>query len=106
MQDGNYLIPANSKRAQLIFNVFRPIDLAIVGTGGAVSFITFMIFKPDSLWLAILILMPLFITAFLVLPVPNYHNILCVFQNIYRFYFVDKRQYTWKGWCVKDEYKD
>ena len=106
MYDGNYLIPANSKRAQLIFSAFRFIDLIILGSGAAVTIILFWIFKPDSLPSGIGVLMPFLICAFLVIPFPNYHNMLCVLQNIYRFYFVEKQQYTWKGWCVKDEFKD
>lgn len=101
-----YLIPANSKRGQLIFSVFRPIDLGIIITGTVITFILFLIFQPDELLSGILVLMPFLICAFLVLPIPNYHNVLCVLQNIYIFYFVDKNELKWKGWCIKDEYKD
>lgn len=103
---GNYLIPANSKRAQLIFNVFRPFDLGLLSVGAVISLILLIIFQPEKLIFAILILLPLLICAFLVIPVPNYHNILCVLQNIYRFYFVERQQFAWKGWCVKNEFKD
>lgn len=101
-----YLIAANSKKGQLIFNVFRPIDLGIAITGAVVTFLMFLIIQPNSLLPGIIVLSPVLVCAFLVMPVPNYHNILCVLQNIYNFYFVDKNELKWKGWCAKDEYKD
>lgn len=102
---GNYLIPANSKRAQLIFNIFRPVDLGIAITGALLTIIMFIIFRPENLWVAILTLLPILTCAFLVMPIPNYHNMLCVLNNIYRFYFVESQQFKWKGWCAKDEFK-
>lgn len=101
----NYLIAANTKRAQLIFNAFRPIDLVIELVGLSISLILFLIFSPDNLTSAIFILLPGAITTFLVLPIPNYQNIMCILINVYRFYFVDKQQYKWKGWDAKDEFK-
>ena len=104
--NGNYLIPANSKRAQLIFSIFRPIDLGIALTGAGITLILFIALQPNSLLWAIITLLPLLICAFLVIPVPNYHNMICVLQNIYKFYFVERQQFKWKGWCAKDEFKD
>lgn len=100
-----YLIAANSKRGQLIFNVFRPIDLGIISGGAIATFILFLIVQPSSLFSGIIVLLPILVCGFLVMPIPNYQNVLCILQNIYRFYFVDKNQMTWKGWCAKDEYK-
>ena len=101
-----YLIAANSKMGQLIFNVFRPLDLGIISTGGVVTLILFLIVQPDSLLPGIIVLLPVLVCAFLVMPIPNYHNVLCILQNIYRFYFVEKNQLTWKGWCAKNEYSE
>lgn len=101
-----YLIAANSKKGQLIFNIFRPIDLGIAITGAVVTFILFLIIQPQELFSGIIVLLPVLSCAFLVMPIPNYHNTLCVLTNIYNFYFVDRNQLTWKGWCCKDEYKD
>lgn len=101
-----YLIAANTKRGQLIFNVFRPIDLGIISTGTAITFILFLIIQPQQLLWGIIVLLPFLVCAFLVLPIPNYHNVLCVIQNIYRFYIVDQNELVWKGWCAKDEYKN
>lgn len=104
--ENQFLIPANSKRAQLIFNIFRPVDLIIASVGAALTIILFVIIQPQSLLTAAIVLMPILVCSFLVLPVPNYHNMLCVLKNIYRFYFEERQQFRWKGWCVKDEFKD
>ena len=104
--NGNYLIPANSKRAQLILNIFRPVDFWIAVGGVIATIVLFIIIKPESLVSAIITLLPLLTCAFLVMPIPNYHNMLCVLINVYNFYFVERQQFKWKGWCVKDEFKD
>lgn len=101
-----YLIAANSKSGQLIFNVFRPLDLGIISVGAGVTFLLFLLIQPSSLLPGIIVLSPVLVCGFLVLPIPNYHNVLCILQNIYRFYFVDKNQLTWKGWCAKNEFRD
>lgn len=106
MENNQYLIAANSKRAQLIFNIFRPVDLVIAIIGAALTIILFIILQPETLWVAIVTLAPLLICSFLVLPIPNYHNVLCVIQNVYIFYFVERQQFKWKGWCAKYEFKD
>lgn len=106
MEGNQYLIAANSKRAQLIFNLFRPIDLGIAITGASLTLILFIIVRPEDLWPAICTLAPLLVCSFLVLPIPNYHNVLCVLQNVYKFYFVERQQFKWKGWGAKYEFKD
>lgn len=105
MNNGQYLIAANSKRGQLIFSIFRPIDLYIAVGGSVTTILLFLIIKPDSLWLTIITLLPILVCAFLVIPIPNYHNMMCVLQNIYKFYFVERRTFKWRGWCAKDEFK-
>ena len=105
MDNNQYLIAANTKRGQLIFSVFRPIDLGIICGGAITNFVLFLIFQPSSIIIGTLVLAPVLTCAFLVLPIPNYHNVLCVLQNIYKFYFVDRNQLKWKGWCAKDEFK-
>lgn len=105
MENGQYLIAANSKRGQLIFNIFRPIDLYIAIGGSVTTIVLFLLVKPSSLWTAIVILLPILVCAFLVIPIPNYHNMMCVLQNIYKFYFVERRTFKWRGWCAKDEFK-
>lgn len=103
-----YLIPANANRGKLIFGFFRKIDLLIFGTGATATFILLLIFQ-DSISdfsMATIVLAPVVITGFLVLPVPNQHNILVVLINIYKFYFVDKRRYVWRGWCPLNDKED
>ena len=38
-------------------------------------------------------------------PIPNYHNVRTALKSIYLFYS-NRRRYIWKGWCVKDEFKE
>ncbi len=99
MLSEGYLIPANSKRGQLIFNYFRGIDLIIFGIGLAISFLLLIIIGTGELWRTIIILTPAVIGAFLVAPVPNYHNVLVLITSIYQ-YLNNRRNYIWKGWCV------
>ena len=103
-----YLIPANSNRGKLIFGFFRPIDLIVFGIGVATTFILLLIFQNDmsNLSVALGVLSPALLTGFLVLPVPNQHNIMVVIANIYNFFFVDRRRYVWKGWCCLDGKED
>ena len=106
MYNGQYLIAANSKRGQLIFSIFRNIDLLIASIGAVATFLLLIIVQPSSLLSGILTLLPLLVCAFLVIPIPNYHNVLCILQNIYNYLFVDVNELKWRGWCCKDEYKD
>jgi len=101
---GEYLIPANSKSGQLIFNLFRPIDLIILGIGVGISFVMLLLVPVDTLKGIILVLLPGGISCFLVIPVPNYHNVLNVIVNGYKF-FTTNRKYIWRGWSVLDEFK-
>ncbi len=103
-----YLIPANANRGKLIFGFFRPIDLIVFGCGVVVTFILLLIFQNDISELSVVlgVLSPALITGFLVLPVPNQHNVMVVIVNIYNFFFVDRRRYVWKGWCSLDGKED
>lgn len=100
-----YLIPANSKRGTLIFNVFRPIDLGIFSSGVAISLLLLAIVPSTNLLLVTIALLPVCICGLLVIPVPNYHNVLCALGSIYNFY-TERRRYVWKGWCFYEQYKD
>lgn len=103
-----YLIPANSNRGKLIFGFFRPVDLIVFGIGIFITFILLLIFQNDmsNLATALGVLSPALITGFLVLPVPNQHNVMVVIGNVYNFFFVDRRRYIWKGWCCLDGKED
>ena len=99
----NYLIPANSKKSQLIFGFFTSIDLILFGSGCAITVLLLMIIHDASFGEMILILLPALITGFLVMPVMYYHNVLQFITNIVNFY-TKTRRYYWKGWCVYDEF--
>ena len=96
----NYLIPANTKKGQLILGLFRPFDLILFGAGVLVT-IAFVILIPmTSALMTVVILLPALITGLLVVPVPNYHNILNVIAELIEF-FLNQRRYKWKGWCIR-----
>lgn len=103
MYNGQYLIAANSKRGQLIFNIFRKIDLLIASIGAVATFLLLIIVQPSSLLSGILTLLPLLVCAFLVIPIPNYHNVLCAIQSIINF-FTERRNYIWRGWCFYEKF--
>lgn len=100
-----YLIPANAKRGTLIFNIFRPIDLGIFGTGIAVSLLLLYLLDTSNIIMAIIGIIPVGVTGLLVFPIPNYHNVLCVLENIYNFY-TERRRYVWKGWCFYEQFNE
>ena len=89
--NGNYLIPANSKKSEMILGLFTPVDLILL-----------LAIHTDSLGGMIFILMPALVASFLVFPVPNYHNVLQLIINIYSFFFIRQRTYKWRGWCYKN----
>ena len=99
--ENNYLIPANANRGKLIMGFFRPIDAIIFGSGAGLTLLC-LVFLQDMMnnfGVAIVALLPVLITGFLVIPVPHQHNVLVFIQNFYRFYFVNRKNYYWKGWC-------
>lgn len=100
--NGNYLIPANSKKSEMILGLFTPVDLILFLSGVGLTVILMLAIRTDSLAGMLLILLPAIISAFLVFPVPNYHNVLQLIINIYTFFFVRQRTYKWRGWCYKN----
>ncbi len=97
----NYLIPANSKKSQLILGFFRGIDLILFGSGVGLTLILLLTIQSANIGIMMLILAPALITGFLVMPIPNYHNVLQFIVNLYT-YFSERRRYYWKGWCYQD----
>ena len=98
----NYLIPANSKKSQLILGFFNMVDLILFGSGVLVTLVLLLTIQSTNIGVMILILSPALITGFLVMPVPNYHNVLQFIVNIYT-YLSERRRYYWKGWCYDVE---
>ena len=103
---GNYLIPANTKRGQLIFGVFELFDLIMFGVG-VFTTLMLVIFLPieTSIWIALLALLPALVTGLLVLPVAHYYNVRQLIVEIYN-YFTSRNRFVWKGWCFTDEQED
>lgn len=100
----NYLIPANAKSGKLIFGMFTKNDVILFGIGASVSILLLMISSPETFNAAMFCLSPLLICGFLVVPIPNYHNVLTLIKEIVDFFY-GRRNYKWEGWCYKDEYK-
>jgi len=96
----NYLIPANTKNGKLILGIFRPFDLILFTTGALITVILLAFMPLTSGWVTALILSPAFICAFLVMPIPYYHNMLTVIIELYEF-ITNRQTYRWRGWCYK-----
>ena len=98
-----YLVPANAKKGTLILNLFRPFDLILFGTGVVISLIMLALVPTNNTWLVLLSCLPAGVTGFLVIPIPNYHNVLVAIQSIINFYS-ERRKYVWKGWCFYEQF--
>ena len=98
--NNNYLIPANSKKSQLILGFFTPVDLILFGSGCGLTLLLLMLVRNASAVQMIIILLPALVTGFLVTPVLYYHNVLQFIINVVSFIF-NTRRYYWRGWCVK-----
>ena len=82
---GNYLIPANSKKSMMIFGLFYPFDLILFSTGLGATLLLLVILPVAEMVYSIIAITPVLITAFLVFPIPNYHNVLTVIINAITF---------------------
>lgn len=100
-----FLIPANAKKGTLILNVFRPIDFIMFCTGACITLIMFLIVDTNNTTMLLISCIPVGVTGLLVIPIPNYHNVLCAIQSILRF-FVERRNYYWRGWCFYEKFGD
>lgn len=98
MNQNSYLIPANTKSGGLLFSIFTWFDLILFGSGVIVTLILLLLLPVDELSMAIIALSPAMICAFLVIPIPNYHNIYTVLASAISF-FTERRIFIWKGWC-------
>ncbi|MFI3261024.1 MAG: hypothetical protein R3Y13_04875 [bacterium] len=97
-----YIIPANSKKSQLILGYFTMTDLILFGAGVTTTMIMLMAVPNPGMSEIIIMLLPVLITSFLVMPVMHYHNVLQFITNVVSFYS-NKRSYHWKGWCIRHE---
>jgi hypothetical protein len=102
----NYLIPANSKKSILYFGLFNKFDLILFGSGIGATLLMMTLLPTGGSWLRIgIIVAPAVITGLLVFPVPNYHNVLSLLRSVWNF-FTTRQRFIWKGWCVRDEFKE
>lgn len=97
-----YLIPANSKKSMLIFGLFKPVDLIIFSVGMGASLLLLAILPIDQITFSAIALAPGLICGFLVIPLPNYHNMLTVISEALQFY-TNRQCFVWKGWCFLNE---
>lgn len=103
MDDNSFLIPANSKKSMLILGFFNKIDLIVFGTGAVLTVILLLANTGTStLKGAFFILLPVLIAGFLVLPVPNQHNVLTLIKNVFT-YLTNYKTYYWRGWSFSNE---
>ena len=103
--NNSFLVPANAKKGTLIFNIFRPFDLILFGSGVGVSMVLLALFSTSKILITLVLCLPAAICSFLVIPIPNYHNILCAIQSIFTFYNT-RRKFVWRGWCFYEKFKD
>lgn len=96
----DYLIPANTKKGQLILGIFKPFDLILFGSGVGISLLFLVLIPLESTIVTLMVLLPALVTGFLVVPVPNYHNMLTVISELIDF-ISNQRRYEWKGWCIR-----
>lgn len=97
-----YLIPANSKKSMLHFGYFNNVDLIIFASGIGLSLLLLMILPVDQLSVALIAIAPGCICGFLVMPVPNYHNVRTFIKIAWEFY-TTRQKFIWKGWCFNGE---
>ena len=97
----NYLIPANAKKSLLIFGLFNKVDLIIFGSGCLATLLMILTIPVGSFVWSIIAILPALICGLLVLPIPNYHNILGGIRSII-VYFKERKNFIWKGWCFSE----
>lgn len=97
----SYLIPANSKKSMLYFGLFNTFDLILFCSGIGISLLLLVVLPVDQLAVAIIAILPGLICGFLVMPVPNYHNVRTIIGLAWEF-FTTRQKYIWRGWCFFD----
>ena len=101
--NNQFLIPANTKKGKLILNIFRPVDLFGVFLPGVVITLVLLLLFANVLKLSgvwnILAVVPGLIAIGLVVPIPNYHNVMVCIGEVINFYS-NNRNYKWRGWCA------
>jgi len=108
VNNNQYLIPANTKKGELIFGIFQKVDLIIFAVGVGLTLLLLIITSStnnlDNLT-SLLALVPGLVAVVLVFPFPNYHNIRTAIGEVVTFY-TNRQKYVWRGWCSSYEFKD
>lgn len=102
MINGGYLIPANTKKGQLILGMFTLPDLMVFGIGVFISLMLLLAIGASDTISSLISLAPGLIAGFLVMPVPNYRNVMTFFMSMISFYN-SQRIYKWKGWSFYEQ---
>ena len=108
MNGNQFLIPANTKKGNLIFSIFMPVDLAIFLIGVGTTLLALIIMSTTNFldnFTSILGLLPALVAVFLVFPFPNYHNVRTAIGEVIAFYS-NRQKYVWRGWCSSYEFKN
>lgn len=100
--NGNYLIPANSKKSLKIFGIFYPFDLILFASGIGLSMLLMLILQVEDFKIAVLSIIPGCVAGLLVFPVPQYHNVLTAIKEALNF-ITQRQKFVWKGWCFLSE---
>ena len=86
MENNSYMIPANSKKSQLILGFFNGFDLTLLIIGIGITVLLLLLIKSEDIGVMLLLASPALVAVFLVLPVPHYHNVLTLLGNIYKIH--------------------
>lgn len=106
MDKNIYLIPANSKKSMNILGLFKPVDVGVLSGGILITFALLIVFNSiEETTFKFLCAIPALLAILLVAPLPYYHNVRVLLGNVFRF-FSSRRNYFWRGWCVKDEFRN
>ena len=102
MINGGYLIPANTKKGQLIFGMFTGSDLMLFDMGAFGSLVLLLTIGANETLNAVICILPALICGFLIAPIPNYRNVITFISSAINFYS-NQTIYKWRGWCFYEQ---
>ena len=110
MKEEIFTMPSNFKRGKLIVGSYRISDLAILGSGLIIAVFGFLIsiftLKGIAMAIGIVLFMSIgFLSWFLTIPFPAYHNMLGWMMEMYDF-LLSQKMYPFEGVIYYDEEKD
>ena len=103
-----FSVPTNFKKAKLIFGMYRPIDMIIIGLTGSFSLISAIVYiftlngSKGSIPFLITLIVPALIGTGLTIPFPIFQNILGYLISLWQ-YMMRERKYTWGGFQYSDD---